>query len=238
MRNSHDPDIPVHRLSERWAEAWGRKSFRIHFLSSIGLLVVGLHAFTRFLLWVEQREGVVLADPVLQAIAPTDFTWLTFALIYLGVASAIVYLCRRPYQLLLAVQAYVLMVAVRAAMMYLVPLNPSEHLIVLRDPIVQLVGDGTALTKDLFFSGHTSTMFLLFLVVKDGMLRKVYLAFTVLVGVFVVWQHVHYVVDVLVAPFVAFACYSIVDRWQMRWIRGGERSGDKYTNGGDQPVRN
>ncbi len=183
---------------------------------SVILLVAILNAFTRFLEWVELRDGAVLADPLLAMITPRDFTWVTFGIIYAGLVLAIVYLAKRPERLLLAVQAYILMLVVRTFMMYLAPLNPSPGLIVLQDPLVEFAGDGNAPTKDLFFSGHTSTMFLLSLVISHGWMKRVYLLFTILVAVCVVWQHVHYVIDVLVAPFVAYACYRVALQFQQK----------------------
>jgi len=44
-----------------------------------------------------------------------------------------------------------------------------------------------------------------------------------LVAVFVVWQHVHYVIDVAVAPFVAYACYRVVVLMQDRTLAGKGR---------------
>lgn len=187
---------------------------------SVILLVVMLNAFTRFLEWVELRDGAVLADPLLAMITPRDFTWVTFGIIYAGLVLAIVYLAKRPERLLLAVQAYMLMLVVRTFMMYLTPLNPSPGLIVLQDPLVEFAGDGNAPTKDLFFSGHTSTMFLLSLVISHRWMKRVYLLFTILVAVCVVWQHVHYVIDVLVAPFIAYACYRMARQLQEKTLGG------------------
>ncbi len=191
----------------RWAEAWSLPGFRLQLGASVVLLIVVLHLFTRFLMWVESREGATLNDPLLRLIEPRDFTWMTFGVIYAALIVAIVYLLKRPHDLLLALQAYTLMVLVRVAMMFLLPLNPADGLIVLEDPFVQLAGDGSAPTKDLFFSGHTATLFLLFLIMRQRVLKAVYLFGAVLVAVFVVWQHVHYVIDVAVAPFVAYGCY-------------------------------
>ena len=190
-----------------WGAELSNHRFRLHFVVSITALVATLGFFARFLAWVEQRAGATLPDPILQFVSPRDFTWLTFGLIYVAVVVAIITLSVLPKALLLAIQSYTVMVWARAAMMYLVPLEPPEGLIVLQDPLVQLVGDGNAPTKDLFFSGHTSTMFLFFLVSFQKKLKMLFLACTVLVATFVVWQHVHYVIDVAVAPFVAYASY-------------------------------
>jgi membrane-associated phospholipid phosphatase len=74
---------------------------------------------------------------------------------------------------------------------------------------VEVLGPGQVLTKDLFFSGHTSTMFLLALMAPGRATRIFFLACTVVVGSCVLWQHVHYTVDVLVAPLFAFAAYAL-----------------------------
>ena len=204
------PRIRTSNVVGVWKEEWSRRDFRLQLSTAVPALLLTLHFFRGFLQWVERREGVTLNDPILGMIPPRDFTWLTFGIIYLAIVIALAYMSRHPRQLLLTIQSYTLIVIVRAVMMYLVPLNAPEGLIVLQDPLVQFVGNGTAPTKDLFFSGHTSTMFLLSLVMKRRALKNVYLVFTVLVATFVIWQHVHYVIDVVVAPFVAYGCYRSV----------------------------
>jgi hypothetical protein len=96
------------------------------------------------------------------------------------------------------------------AMMYVVPLDPPVGTIDLQDPLVFVVGTGTKITKDLFFSGHTSTLFMIFLVMEKKWMKNVYLVNTILVGVFVILQKVHYSVDVMVAPFISYGVYRIV----------------------------
>jgi hypothetical protein len=206
-----------------WKSSLEDSRFRVALIVSFSLLVVVLGFFTLFLGWVEARDGVVLNDALLQMLAPRDFTWPTFAIIYLAVIAAVVHLAAQPRRLLIAVQAYTLMVLVRMLMMWLVPLNPADGLIVLRDPIVQLLGDGSAPTKDLFFSGHTATMFLFFLAATSRVMKTVFLTCTFLVAVFVLWQHVHYTIDVLVAPFVAFGCFRVVCVLHAKCTEGSTR---------------
>jgi membrane-associated phospholipid phosphatase len=96
------------------------------------------------------------------------------------------------------------------AAMYLAPLEPPPGIIELRDPFVEFFGGGRTLTRDLFFSGHTSTLFLLFLLIPGKALRAAFASATLLVGLCVVLQHVHYTVDVIAAPFFAYGAFSIV----------------------------
>jgi hypothetical protein len=161
---------------------------------------------------VEQRRGVVLADPVLAVLAPRDFTWLTFVLIYAGLALGLVHLAPSPRALVTGVRAYALLVVLRAMTMLLVPLEPPPGMIVLRDPFAEHVVAAPVLTRDLFFSGHTATVFLLFLAARDAATKRFFLACSAAVGVFVLWQHVHYTIDVVAAPVFAYASFAAASR--------------------------
>ncbi len=193
-----------------WKESFSGKSFRINFTLTIVLLVILLTLLSKYLEFNELRNGIVIDDPYLKLIAPVNLTWLIFGMIYSGLLISIVSLIGYPKYFLILLQSYALMVTVRIIAMYSIPLNPPHGMIALNDPFVQFFGNGKILEKDLFFSGHTSTMFLLFLSAKNKILRYLFLTFTVLVGLSVLIQHVHYTVDVLVAPFIAYGCYRIV----------------------------
>jgi hypothetical protein len=205
---------------EIWSEQWRSNRFRIELLVTVFLTVAALATLANFLNWVETRPGVVFPDPILSLFPPVDLTWLTFALIYVGLISGIGFLTRHPRAMLVAFQSYVLMVAIRISAMYVLPLAPPPTAIPLLDPTVQYLGTGKLLTKDLFFSGHTSTLFLLFLTAQGKGLRMVFLFCTVAVGIAVLLQHVHWTVDVLVAPFVAYTCFRIVSMLaRRRWSK-------------------
>ena len=169
------------------------------------LVIPGLSAFLDF---IERRSGVILADPVLQLFTPVDVTWMTFLLIYLSVILAIIFLSREPRRLMVAMQAYIIMILMRMLSMYLIPLDPPPLLIPLADPFVESLSSGT-LTRDLFFSGHTATLFLFYLTASHQLLRRIFLLFTILVGICVLIQHVHYTIDVVAAPFYSYTCYRL-----------------------------
>jgi membrane-associated phospholipid phosphatase len=195
---------------ELWSEIWRNRRFRVELIVTILLTIVALATLANFLNWVETRPGVTYNDPVLNFLPIINLTWLTFSLIYIGLISGIVFLTRRPRTMLIAFQSYVLLVAVRIAAMYVLPLAAPPTAIPLQDPTVEYLGTGKLLTQDLFFSGHTSTLFLLFLTAQGKTLRTVFLVCTVAVGISVLLQHVHWTVDVLVAPFIAYTCYRVV----------------------------
>ncbi|HTP49615.1 MAG TPA: phosphatase PAP2-related protein [Anaeromyxobacteraceae bacterium] len=206
-----------------WREAWGRKAFRVHLAATVPALLAALAALAAFVKRVERRPGVVLPDPVLALFAPRDLTWLTFALIYVGLLAGVALLARRPRLLVAGAEAYVLMVLFRMAVMWVAPFDPPPGMIDLQDPLVErLGGTSQVLTRDLFFSGHTATLFLVSLAMPSRRSRVVLLLCAVAVGACVLLQHVHYTLDVLAAPFFAYGAWRLAGAL---WKNGPFRHG-------------
>ena len=193
-----------------WKEFFQVKRNKIELTITLLLFVVILISLTNFLNFVEARPGVVLSDPILDLFNPIDLTWLTFALIYISLITAIITLIRNPERFLFAIQLYTLMVMVRIAAMYLLPLEPPATMIILNDPFVEIFGTGQTLTKDLFFSGHTATLFILYLVSQKKLIKSIFLFCTLAVAVSVILQHVHYTIDVFAAVFFTYTSYVIL----------------------------
>jgi len=212
MLDSLELSRPLSSIPRAWGHAWTDRRFRVEAPLTLAALVAVLAVMTRFLAWVERRPGVILPDAVLTLIPPRDVTWITFGLIYAGLVTVVLALLPYPRRLVLAGQAYVVMMLLRMAVMSVTPLEAPPRTIPLQDPLVQLFGSGEPFTKDLFFSGHTSTMFLFALVAPGKITRIFFLACTAAVAVCVLWQHVHYTVDVLVAPLFAFASYVLASK--------------------------
>jgi len=181
-------------------------------------LAIMLFLLTRFLLWVETRPGIVLDDPVLRTFAPIDVNWITFAIIYGGVTAGVVFLSRYPERFVLAFQSYVIMVAFRIIAMALVPLDPPATPFPLLDPFVETFGTGAQLTKDLFFSGHTATLFLLFMVMPSKLTRILFFLCVLSVALCVLVQHVHYTIDVFAAPLFAYAANAVARGLNSRYF--------------------
>ncbi len=144
---------------------------------------------------------------------PVDLTWLTFLIIYVFLIGGLFLLAKEPFRFILTMKVYGLMVLFRIAAMYLLPLEPPEKMIPLSDPIVEIFGTGRLLTKDLFFSGHTATLFILYLTAEKKF-RLYFLFGTIAVAVCVIMQHVHYTIDVAAAFVFTFAAYSLFKKTQ------------------------
>ncbi len=183
---------------------------KIEIAITVVLLITILIIFSNFLLFIEERHGLVLADPILNIYDPIDLTWLIFGLIYLSLFIAIISFATKPDLLFFALQSYSLLLIFRMIVMYVTPLEAPDNMLSLNDPFVQFFGAGNILTKDLFFSGHTATLFLLFLIADKKYLKLIFLIFTSIVALAVLLQHVHYTVDVVAAPVFAYASYRII----------------------------
>lgn len=196
-----------------WKTFFQNHKTRTEFILTLIVLIPLLLTFSQFLLFIEERKGILLNDPVLSLYNPIDLTWLVFGLIYFSLILFIYISIKDPSRIMIALQAYGLMVLFRIIAMYLTPFEAPEKLLLLNDPFVQLFGKGDVLTKDLFFSGHTGTLFLLFLLADNKKFKSVLLVATILVGLAVLLQHVHYSIDVFVAPFIAYGSYRIIKRF-------------------------
>ncbi|PKM16976.1 MAG: hypothetical protein CVV12_00520 [Gammaproteobacteria bacterium HGW-Gammaproteobacteria-2] len=185
---------------------------RYEIIGSLALLILVMATFAHFLGFVEARPGATLADPLLNHLPTIDLTWVIFPLIYGSVIAAIVLLSAQPKRLVFALQLYALVVASRMLAMYLLPLDPPTRMILLRDPIVELFATGDAPTRDLFFSGHTATMFMLYLTAANPIARKVFLLLTFVIAAALLLQHVHYTVDVLAAFVFVYAGDDLLRR--------------------------
>lgn len=193
-----------------WKEAWSLRWFRIHLILTIIALFIMLQTIIRVMDFMENQPGTVLNDPILEFLPPTDLTWPLTFLIYSNLFLWFWGNRNHPREMLIGIQAYSLMLLARAVTLYSFPLEAPEGIIPLADPLVQWKSEqGIVHTKDLFFSGHTATVFLCFLNTVSRWLRLWFLVATVLVGSFVLLQHVHYTIDVVFALFASYMCYRL-----------------------------
>lgn len=184
---------------------------------SIAALALTLFGFMHFLTYNEARHGFSFADPVLRLLPPVNISLLTFVLTYATCIFGIITAMYEPRIFILLVQAYTLMTLLRMLTLFLVPLDPPQGIIPLKDLFLQFsFYSGRDNLRDLFFSGHTTALFLFAFAFEKKWLKILFTTVGCIVGFLLMWQHVHYSVDVVVAPVVAFVMVFICQKLEVK----------------------
>jgi hypothetical protein len=198
-------------IPEVWKKLLGAKDARTRFALSFAVFAVTYLTYFHFLKVWEIRPGSRPNDVILALFQPRDFSQPICILEYGGVLAVLVSLIPRPEELGKGFQKFALMTVLRTFCIYFVPLEPPSDMVQLADPVTSFALKGDVfVTKDLFFSGHTATLVLLGLIAPNRALRYGCFAAATVVGVLILWQHVHYTMDVLVAPVASYASYRLV----------------------------
>lgn len=213
------PDKNMNSASFTWRSAIRNDTFRKHITLTLLLLIACAIAAPRIFQFVEIRPGVILPDPVLNMLQPSEVSVYIFALLYLLIVIAIIHLVQSPTLLLVGLQAYLLITVFRFITLLLAPLEAPPGLLLIQDPFVDKLFYQQPVTKDLFFSGHTGILALfMFLFWDKAVWRWVYATGTLVVGVLLLVQHAHYTVDVLAALPFAWLAFKLA--MKMKTFRG------------------
>lgn len=189
-----------------WSEALQQKRFKIKAFIGLVLLAITLFMLPHFFGMIEKREGLVLNDWLLNRLPAINVSIPVFTIIW-GMVVLTLYECyKKPNIFIQLLWAFLFLTFSRVLSIFLVPLNPPENLVTLADPLSNYFYGEDFITKDLFFSGHTSTQFLLFFVLKEKWQKTLALFASIAIGTLVLFQHVHYTIDVIGAflftPFI------------------------------------
>lgn len=187
------------------------KAFKQKLICTVIILIAVIFTLPVFFSFIEARKGAYLHDLILQAIPAIDVSLVTFLVIWSISGLVIVRCIQQPSFALLMLMSFTLLCLVRMASITMVPLDPPDGLIKLNDPITSMVygGKDKFITKDLFFSGHTSNMFLMFLCLEKKRDKILAMIATLLVAILVLVQHVHYTIDVLSAFIFTYLVFRI-----------------------------
>jgi hypothetical protein len=189
-----------------WGEAWQNRRFRNIVIPTSVVFVALIFFLPSFFASIEKRVGIVLNDWLLEIIPGRDFSVVIFIVIWSASLLVIIRSVQQPAIFLRIIISLVLLLLLRMLTIYLVALDPPEGLIKLKDPLTSLTygGSGVFMTKDLFFSGHTSNLFMFYLCLQKRGDKLFVLVGTIIVAALVLVQHVHYSVDVIGAFIITF----------------------------------
>jgi hypothetical protein len=189
-----------------WNDALHNRQFRTKVIIASILLLSVLLIFPSFFAFIEKREGIVLNDWLLPYIPAQNFSILIFIITWSVFILVIVRSIQQPDFFLTILFSVAFLQLLRIVTIYFVALNPPEGLIALKDPLLSIEygGNGIFITKDLFFSGHTSNLFMAYLCLQKKTDKLFVLVCTILVAILVLVQHIHYSIDVIGAFIFTF----------------------------------
>lgn len=203
-------------MKNAWQIYFSRPNKKIYFFLSIFLLTVTLVSFVYFLTFNENRTGFVFNDPILNLFEPIAVSEVTFFVTYFLAIYGLIISFREPALFVGLLQAYTIMTLFRMLCLYILPLEAPASIIPLKDTFLQSsFYSGRENLKDLFFSGHTATIFLFAFAFRKKHTKRFFMVGACLVGLLVLIQHVHYSIDVLAAPVFAFIAIRIQKKMRL-----------------------
>jgi hypothetical protein len=201
--------------SYNWSTAWQDSRFKTKLILTLLLTIGLLFSFQPFFHLIQQRVGANVNDFVIEKIPAKDLSLLIFISIWSTGLLCVITMFQNPRFMLLLLSAYFVVSISRFISIGLFPLEPPANLIPLVDPLSNKFYGETYITKDLFYSGHTSTVFLMFLCLEKKWMKWIALLASILVGMGVLVQHVHYTIDVVAAPLLTYFFFWLVRKY---WV--------------------
>ena len=196
-------------MKKDWTALWENKAYLFSWFFLLFLVLVTLKLACLFLAFNENRiSGVQLNDIVLQYLPVSDVSTPLFAITWICILACLPIALRTPKKSMIVFISILLMAIARSLTLYLVPLQPPIDIIPLRDTFLEgSFYDNKVMVRDLFFSGHTANLALIFFLIDIKWMKIVVGFCTIIVAFLLLKQHVHYTIDVIAAPFFAFAAY-------------------------------
>jgi hypothetical protein len=210
------PKLPNFRsnLKQTWKTAFADRSFTISFLGALAVFSIFPFKADDYFQWIQLRDGIQWNDPILNALPALNVSYPIFGVIYLSVIYLLYRLLQDPKRFVWFAWAFNVETLFRFICIYLVALDPPARLVDLHDPLAEMFiyGENMAITKDLFFSGHTATMVFVCYFLPTTRERRIGIGLSLLLVSLLLVQHVHYSLDVVAAPLFTLAAIWIVKR--------------------------
>ncbi len=159
---------------------------------------------------IEPRQGILLNDllhPFLPP--PTDFSNWVFSATYTATILSTFYVLKRGlYFSAVVFISYSMLLFFRSIFIIVVPLEPPVGFIPLDDSFVRFFNSENIIyTKDLFFSGHTASMFFFYFIVNDKRLKYFLFTLALFVITAISIMRVHYTIDILGGITAAYSIF-------------------------------
>ncbi|WP_428327399.1 phosphatase PAP2-related protein [Mucilaginibacter sp.] len=192
-----------------WKETWKLPYKRGQIIIGTTIMMTAVFMMPIFFGYIEKRQGVLLNDWILASIPPYNVSVFIFAIIWGMVLLTLYRAIYNPYIYILYCWALIPVCIARFISIALVALAPPKGLIPLTDPLTGIFYGQALITKDLFFSGHTATLTLMFLCLEKRSDKIIGFMAIITVACLLLVQHIHYTIDILAAPFVVYVSYRV-----------------------------
>lgn len=190
-----------------WRFAWDYPAFRVKVF--LGIFVSGLIVFylPDFFALIQTRNGTLINDLVLARLPARDLTPYIFLILYPASGFFFWRMGSNSTTFITSLWGYIFLCLLRMLMISLIPLEAPRDLVHLSDPFSNFFYGPNMITKDLFFSGHTATLFLVGLCLENKREKYIVFAATAILALLLLIQHVHYTADVIAAPFFSYLAW-------------------------------
>jgi len=195
-------------IKQSWKEFFNSPVKRSAFIGGGIVITAIIFVLPPFFHKIESRKGIVLDDWLLAALPSHNFSIAIFSILYLMGALMAYRAIHKPILFLQYVWTLIFVLIARFISIELVPLDPPVGLVQLNDPVNEIFYGHITVVKDLFFSGHTATLMLIFLSLEKRSEKIVALCAMVLVMILLLIQHIHYTIDVLAAPVIVYVLFN------------------------------
>ena len=194
-------------LKENWKEVWTSPTQRKLLIIGSTIIFIILNALPIFFRYIEKRKGIVLHDWLLEQIPPHNVSIYIFSIIWGMALLVLVRAIKKPGIYICYCWTLILICIARFITISIVPLDPPIGLIPLTDPLTEVFYGNAFITRDLFFSGHTGTLVLMYLCLQKRTDKIIGLAAIFAVMILLLVQHIHYTIDILAAPVIVYGLH-------------------------------
>jgi len=197
-------------LKQNWKQTWGSLNHRLLIIIGSVLMVMISCMLPTFFNSIQKRTGPVLNDWLLAAVPPVNVSWAIFTVIWGWGLYALWRGIEKPTIYITYLWTFIFVTMLRVLAISLIPLDPPAGLVELKDPLTGVFYGQNVVTKDLFFSGHTSILFLTVLCLEKKRDKILAGCATFVVACLLMVQHVHYTIDIIAAPVIIYPVYRLV----------------------------
>lgn len=200
-------------IKQAWIAALQSPKKRDKLLIGSFIVAIILSSLPIFFSYIQKRKGVVLNDWVLAHLPAYNVSIIIFTIIW-GMATLI--FVRALYNPVIYINYVWTLIFINIARMLtitFVALDPPNGLIHLTDPLTGVFYGHNVITRDLFFSGHTSTLVLIFLCLEKRNDKILGFIAIIVVMVLLLVQHIHYTIDVVAAPIIVYMIFVMVRKY-------------------------